>query len=849
LSTALVSKKPTGLVFPRNAQGKPLIGLEPRQVYGFGLLIRETEQTLLRLFSAGLLSGTTHTCIGQELCQMAVVRALDDADDVVLSNHRNHGHFLTYSGDFAGLLAEVMGRESGVCGGIGGSQHLAHRRFHSNGVQGGMTAIGAGQGLALKMTGSRGIVAVLIGDGTLGEGLVYESLNLASTWGAPVLFVVENNGIAQTTPTALTTGGDIEARGRAFGLETWRLDDAAPDFLERAEGVVRQARESRRPGFLVIDTQRLGPHSKGDDLRAPAEMEAIQRRDPLRRVGELLAAEEREELEREARATVAAACAAAEAGPFSGVAAVPAAGRAGSLRGRDSANCLRTADWGASGEAPGRGESGRDTVAGRGARADRAESGCAGAVDGGATADRGEAGRDTVVAHGVTADRGEESGRDSVTGRGAPDWGEESGRVSAVDRGATADRGEAGRDTVVARGVTADRGEATDRARVVDGCATADRGEESDRVCVAGRGVTADRGESGRDTVVAHGVTADRGEADRSGTGTSEAGFAGNVRQSLNSSLRALLRERAEVILLGEDLHDPYGGAFKVTAGLSTEFAGRVISTPISEAGIVGAGIGLALAGWRPIVEIMFADFLTLAMDQIFNHAVKFPGMFAEAQVPLVIRTPSGGRRGYGPTHSQSPEGLMCGVPGLTVVFPSARHNPGNLLWNATLRWPHPTVFFEHKLLYGEAVDARDYRAVDPESLFPTLVSGGDDPDVTIVAYGSMVAMAEAMQRRLAEEELEVEVVAPSLLSPLPRETLLEALRGRGRIVVVEECPTGSGFGAELGTLLLESGYRGRFARVASPAVPIPAARSLEEQTLVGEESVMRAILRVLELV
>jgi 2-oxoisovalerate dehydrogenase E1 component len=317
----------------------------------------------------------------------------------------------------------------------------------------------------------------------------------------------------------------------------------------------------------------------------------------------------------------------------------------------------------------------------------------------------------------------------------------------------------------------------------------------------------------------------------------------------LNSALRALLRERAEVILLGEDLHDPYGGAFKVTAGLSTEFAGRVISTPISEAGIVGAGIGLALAGWRPIVEIMFADFLTLAMDQIFNHAVKFPGMFAEAQVPLVIRTPSGGRRGYGPTHSQSPEGLMCGVPGLTVVFPSARHNPGKLLWNAALRWPHPTVFFEHKLLYGEAVDARDYRAVDPESQFPTLVSGGAEPDVTIVAYGSMVGMAEAMQRRLAEEELEVEVVAPSLLSPLPRETLLAALRGRERIVVVEECPTGAGFGAELATLLLEAGYRGQFARAASPAVPIPAARSLEEETLVGEESVMRAILRALELV
>src|SRR5262249_35049556 len=142
LSSALVSTDLSAALLTRDAHGKPSIGLEPREVYTFGLLIRETEQTLLRLFSAGQLSGTTHTAIGQELCQMAVTRALDDPDDVILSNHRNHGHFLTYTGDFTGLLAEVMGREAGVCAGIGGSQHLAYRNFHSNGVQGGMTAIG-----------------------------------------------------------------------------------------------------------------------------------------------------------------------------------------------------------------------------------------------------------------------------------------------------------------------------------------------------------------------------------------------------------------------------------------------------------------------------------------------------------------------------------------------------------------------------------------------------------------------------------------------------------------------------------------------------------------------------------
>ena len=123
----------------RDRHGKPVLPIDDAAIYGFGHLIRSTEQLLLELFTRGLLSGTTHTCLGQELCQMAVVRALTHPDDTVLSNHRNHGHFLTYSGDFRGLIAEIMGREAGVCKGIGGSQHLAFRHFHSNGVQGGMT--------------------------------------------------------------------------------------------------------------------------------------------------------------------------------------------------------------------------------------------------------------------------------------------------------------------------------------------------------------------------------------------------------------------------------------------------------------------------------------------------------------------------------------------------------------------------------------------------------------------------------------------------------------------------------------------------------------------------------------
>jgi 2-oxoisovalerate dehydrogenase E1 component len=658
-------------LFTRNFSGKPVLDPAPRPIFSFGLLIRETEQALLRLFSEGLLSGTTHTCLGQELCQMSVVRALNDANDIILSNHRNHGHFLAYSGDFFGLVAEIMGREGGVCAGIGGSQHLAFRGFHSNGVQGGMTAIGAGHGLAMRMGGGSGIVAVIVGDGTLGQGLLYESLNLASVWELPMLFVVENNRIAQTTPTSATTGGSIAGRASAFGIENWRLDDAAPDFLESVESVVAAVRARRRPGFLIVDTMRMGPHSKGDDLRGSAEMAAIRERDPLECMGRRLPQPERDELRRAARDFVDSVCARAMAAP------------------------------------------------------------------------------------------------------------------------------------------PAQRLLASDSIFVLPPQACS----EAPPVPAAGS----------------------------------------NVRANLNAALRTMLKTSPKVILLGEDLHDPYGGAFKVTSGLSTEFPERVISTPISEAGVVGAGIGLALHGYLPVVEIMFADFITLAFDQISNHAVKFPGMFPEARTPLVIRTPAGGRRGYGPTHSQNPETLLCAVPGLTVVFPSARHVPGDLLWSSVFRWPYPAVFLEHKLLYGAAVDPAGYRVCEPAledagaTLFPTLAAGDADPDLTLIAYGGMVELAEAAAAELRLEELAVEIVVPSLLSPFPRHTLTRLLAGRERIVTLEETHHGCGFSAELGAALLEAGFRGRFARVATPPVPIPAARSLESLIMPDRRRIAQAVLRVLD--
>jgi 2-oxoisovalerate dehydrogenase E1 component len=326
----------------------------------------------------------------------------------------------------------------------------------------------------------------------------------------------------------------------------------------------------------------------------------------------------------------------------------------------------------------------------------------------------------------------------------------------------------------------------------------------------------------------------------------------GNVRRQLNSALRELLQNDSRVILLGEDLHDPYGGAFKVTAGLSTEFPGRLISTPISEAAIAGTGIGLAMSGFRPVLEVMFADFLTLCMDQLFNHAVKFPGMFPNTEVPLVIRTPSGGGRGYGPTHSQCPENLLAAIPGLTVICPTHRHPVGRMLESAVLRWPNPSIFFEHKLLYGETASAGSFIALkaddnDPGTeLFPTMVLPCETPDLTIVTYGGMLPLIERVKHDLLDEEILIEIVAPALLNPLPRHQLGSLLRPRPAVLVVEEAYAEAGFGSAVGSLLLEQGFRGRFAHVHPPPVPIPAARSLETRILPGYSHVLQRALELL---
>lgn len=275
-------------------------------------LIRQTEQAFFALYERGLLAGTVHTSIGQEACAVGVMAALDRKRDVVFSSHRAHGHYLAWCDDVAGLVAELLGRRSGVVGGIGGTQHLHRRNFYTNGIQGGIVPNAAGAALAEKLAGSGAIVAVFLGDGTLGEGVVYESMNLASLWSLPLLFVLEDNGYAQSTPKQLVHAGELADRPAAFGIATRTVvaDDPAAVYAAASEAAA-QVRATCRPFFLALHTYRLAPHSKGDDLRAAAELAAARARDPLARLGSRLEPSARAAADAAAAQRVEAAIAAA----------------------------------------------------------------------------------------------------------------------------------------------------------------------------------------------------------------------------------------------------------------------------------------------------------------------------------------------------------------------------------------------------------------------------------------------------------------------------------------------------------------------------------------------------------
>jgi TPP-dependent pyruvate/acetoin dehydrogenase alpha subunit len=271
--------------------------LDYRKLYQKMFLIRSFESLLLELFEKGMLFGTTHTYTGQEAIAVSVMENLEP-QDIVFSNHRCHGHFLAKENDPQGLLAEIMGKKLGVCGGRGGSQHLQKNHFYSNGIQGGIVANALGMAFAEKYKNTENIVTVFIGDGTWGEGILYESLNMASLWEVPLLIVVENNKYAQSTPIDLNLSGSIIERVNAFNIIADEVESNDINILmPKFDSAVNYVRNHKKTFVQIVNTYRLNAHSKGDDDRCKKEIEHWYKKEPLQYLKSKISKDEIDQIE------------------------------------------------------------------------------------------------------------------------------------------------------------------------------------------------------------------------------------------------------------------------------------------------------------------------------------------------------------------------------------------------------------------------------------------------------------------------------------------------------------------------------------------------------------------------
>jgi 2-oxoisovalerate dehydrogenase E1 component len=596
-----------------------------QDIFRKGLQIRRAEELLLEAFRDGHIRGTVHTCLGQELIPVLVNEYFADA--FWFSNHRGHGHYLAKTSDYAGLFSEILGRDGGVSKGIGGSQHLFTNGFISNGIQGGQAGIAAGY--ASPRIGKDASSVMFIGDGTLGAGHLYETWNIAAVERSRVLFIVEDNQIAQSTPSSNTFRGDLENRTKGFGLSYLHAQDSNLDSIKLALNQARLNLKSNTPTVLHIETKRLGPHSKGDDNRAPNEIESLWQNDLLSTKITL------EEISYSDPSV------------------------------KDIERIFRE------------------------------------------VLERKPTGSSPLIRR---------------------------------------------QNQLVSR-------------------------------------------------IPSHNPNPI------------------NLQTHINQSLLSIAESNPDLYFLGEDISDDqfrsgnlYGGAFKVTSHLSSRFPERVFSTPISESGLTGYGIGMALYGRSVIVEIMFGDFLTQNYDQIVHQMSKIPSMYGQF-IPLkfVIRTAVGGGRGYGPTHSASMENILVGLPNITLVSINQFSNYLEILkW--ALDCNKPMIILESKILYSqrhqpEIYDQYEFATNELHGLH-NLRPKFQKPQAAIITYGSTSQLVLQSLQGLAErQEIFVEVVILEVLSPFIPDEVTEIIKRSGnRLVIVEESIDGAGAGSFTFTKLAKSG-------------------------------------------
>lgn len=323
------------------------------------------------------------------------------------------------------------------------------------------------------------------------------------------------------------------------------------------------------------------------------------------------------------------------------------------------------------------------------------------------------------------------------------------------------------------------------------------------------------------------------------------------MREALNAALREEMERDETVLVMGEDV-GVFQGAFKVTEGLLEKFGEkRVRDTPISENTIVGMGVGAAMAGLRPVVEIMTVNFSLLALDQIVNHAAAIPYMFnGQVRVPMVVRMPGGGGHQLGPTHSHSFEALFLQIPGLLVACPSTPAD-GKALLKTAIRDDNPVIFIEHETLYGARGEVSENGDGDGLLPFGQAAIRREGTDVTIVGVLKMAHETEKAAQALANEHgVEAEVIDPRTLRPLDLDTILESVRKTNRAVVVEEGWPHGGVGANLAALIQEQAFDYLDApvqRVTGADVPMPYSKRLEQAAIPHPEHVVSAALATLE--
>ena len=624
--------------------------------YKQALLIRRTEDAFLELFSQGKMNGTVHTCNGQEFSAVAFASALSDGD-FIFSNHRCHGHYIAHTNDVESLIAELMGKESGTCGGIGSSQHLYNRNFFSNGIQGGIAPVAAGVALSNKLSNNNLIGIVFIGDGTLGQGVVYETFNLLSLLEIPLLCVCEDNGYAQSTPKSKALSGDILSRAKSFNLKTFSSDTWDVEKLFRdAKRSINYVRLKKKPAFHLVKTYRLNDHSKSDDKRDEAEIDAYRQKDVLNIYRETFT---------------------------------------------DKYNIfLREVD-----------QTIKQAVA-------RAES-------------QSE----------MRPNKYYDPRNDSVDEK----------------------------------------------------------------------------------TIYIELESIDQ-----------------KVVHRINQFFDDAMSKDKTLLFIGEDVLSPYGGAFKVAENLSDKYPNQVISTPISEQAITGLSNGLAISGYRPYLEIMFGDFITLSMDQIINHASKFHHMYnMQISCPLVIRTPMGGGRGYGPTHSQSLEKHLAGIDNVTVIALNRFVDPYFIYKNIHDTELHPVILIENKIDYGKTVGfkkIKNYSLEKSNSSYPVVRCSPKDtePTLTIVTYGGISDdVIDSIIDIFRETELIPEVIILSIISPLDISAIIDSVSITGSLVVIEEGGKEFGVGSEIISRVVEELDCVEYAfRIGALPVPIPSSKMLEQFVL-----------------